>query len=345
MDAFLIVVHRIQPGELRSLHEYLQTQFTKSPDQACVYVLEERSIEPHQDTPSDYYMNFDMVAGHGDISSFVRSIRIGSLRPGIIIWIPCVPFLVESFPDFHALIHELRENDDIAIGVRESIQIFQKMVGKVIFPDLRDPYSDRFLIKPLCMLRLDITHVHGPILPHILSQLKPGSIKEFSWRIPGEFSSVNRQSIVPQVIGIIQILKRMTECRDSVVGKELNILIKFALVGFSGIIMNTGLLFLFTEYAHIYYIISSAFAIETSILTNFILNERWTFVNRECSIQSWWQRLFSYNLLAIGGMVVNMGILFLLTEYVGMYYLLANIIGIITAFTWNYVSNRNITWK
>ena len=56
--------------------------------------------------------------------------------------------------------------------------------------------------------------------------------------------------------------------------------LKFCLVGGSGILVNEGLLFLLTEFGGLYYLWSSAIAIEASIITNYILNDFWTFRDR-----------------------------------------------------------------
>jgi len=48
-------------------------------------------------------------------------------------------------------------------------------------------------------------------------------------------------------------------------------------VGVIGAVINTGLLWLFTDLVGIYYLFSSAIAIEIGIIIQFLLNDRWTF--------------------------------------------------------------------
>ncbi len=57
-------------------------------------------------------------------------------------------------------------------------------------------------------------------------------------------------------------------------------LIKFSVVGASGVAVNMGLLYALTRFMGIHYILSSILAIEVSILTNFILNDIWTWRDR-----------------------------------------------------------------
>jgi dolichol-phosphate mannosyltransferase len=40
-----------------------------------------------------------------------------------------------------------------------------------------------------------------------------------------------------------------------------------------------------------------------------------------------------------------MAVLFLLADVFGVYYLVANLTGILIAFAWNYAINRHYTWR
>ncbi len=56
--------------------------------------------------------------------------------------------------------------------------------------------------------------------------------------------------------------------------------IKFCAVGGSGVGVNLGIYALLTRWLNIDPAVASPIAIEISLLTNFLLNERWTFVER-----------------------------------------------------------------
>jgi dolichol-phosphate mannosyltransferase len=133
---------------------------------------------------------------------------------------------------------------------------------------------------------------------------------------------------------------------ESPAWREEEKIIRFIMVGFSGIIVNMGVLYVLTSVLGIFYLISSLVAIELSILNNFLWNDRWTFSgDARHRLLDPWQRLGLYHLVSAGGIVINLGLLFVLTEFFGVYYLISNIIGIMAAFSWNFLLNRNITWK
>jgi dolichol-phosphate mannosyltransferase len=89
---------------------------------------------------------------------------------------------------------------------------------------------------------------------------------------------------------------------------------------------------------------SAIIATEVSILTNFLLNNFWTWEKNKNQF-SFIKRLFSYNLVALGGLLISVITLFVLTDVFNMYYLISNLFGILLATFWNYIINDKITFK
>ncbi|TDA32868.1 MAG: hypothetical protein DSO03_01730 [Hadesarchaea archaeon] len=76
---------------------------------------------------------------------------------------------------------------------------------------------------------------------------------------------------------------------------------KFCLVGLSGVGVNLGLLWCLTEIFGLFYLYSSAISVEVSIISNFLLNEFWTFGNYggKRSRQSFFTRMLKFNLISL----------------------------------------------
>jgi len=119
---------------------------------------------------------------------------------------------------------------------------------------------------------------------------------------------------------------------------------KFATVGLSGLAVNEILLFLLTDFFGLYFVLSGVIAVEASIITNFVLNERWTFSDREKKERAA-KRFGKYNLVSLAALAINVALLFCFTAFFGVYYLVSNILAIIVVFFWNYFVNRSFTWK
>lgn len=120
-------------------------------------------------------------------------------------------------------------------------------------------------------------------------------------------------------------------------------LIRFGLVGASGVLVNTTLLYLLTEISGLHHLVAAVFATEVAILSNFVLNDRWTFRNskRDTSVM---RRALRYNFIALGGLVISVAMLAMLTHYLDFYYLFANLFAIGTATLWNYAASRSWNW-
>jgi dolichol-phosphate mannosyltransferase len=127
---------------------------------------------------------------------------------------------------------------------------------------------------------------------------------------------------------------------------ELGMLIRFMLVGLSGVVVNEGVYWLLTRFGGLaaYDWLAVIIGIEVSIITNFILNDTFTFAKRRAG-KSFLGRLLKFNLICIAGAVIQWGLFMLFTRVFGVYDLLSNFIGIVVAFLWNYFVNRNWTWK
>ena len=121
-------------------------------------------------------------------------------------------------------------------------------------------------------------------------------------------------------------------------------IIKFALVGLSGILVNMGLLYLLSEQFHIYYLVASILTIELSIISNFSLNDLWTWSDRKK--KKLYHRFFQYHIsVGLTAIFVNWLLLLILTEVFGIYYLVSNLIGIGCGTLFNYILNDVWTFK
>ena len=118
-------------------------------------------------------------------------------------------------------------------------------------------------------------------------------------------------------------------------------ILRFGVVGISGIIVNEGLLALFHKILLWPVGIAGALAIELSILSNFLLNNYWTW--RTARDKSFLIRLLRYHSVAIISGLVNYLILLVLSGY-SMEPLLANLIGIAVGTVINFFLNHYWTF-
>jgi putative flippase GtrA len=120
--------------------------------------------------------------------------------------------------------------------------------------------------------------------------------------------------------------------------------LRFGLVGLSGVVVNTTLLWTLARGAQLPVPLASVLATEAAILSNFLLNDRWTFravARRHPPLI----RLARFNGVSLGGMAITVALLTLLSSYAGLHLLLANMLAIGGAMSWNYFVNSRWTWR
>lgn len=118
--------------------------------------------------------------------------------------------------------------------------------------------------------------------------------------------------------------------------------LKFATVGTSGILVNEGILWFLVSFNLLPVYLASPIAIELSIVNNFLLNDFWTFKKHRSG--HFIMRLLKYHLAVVAGGVVNYVVLVTLT-FLGVYFLLSNLIGIFLGFIVNYLLSELVVWR
>ncbi len=121
-------------------------------------------------------------------------------------------------------------------------------------------------------------------------------------------------------------------------------LTRFGLVGVSGIVVNTAILWALVNIARLIVPVASVLATEASIVSNFLLNDRWTFRASSPRLPLW-QRFLRFNGVALGGMLLTAVLLTGLTMYGRLPLLIANLLAVGGALAWNYLINTRWTWR
>jgi dolichol-phosphate mannosyltransferase len=119
---------------------------------------------------------------------------------------------------------------------------------------------------------------------------------------------------------------------------------RFLTVGLAGLLVNSLLLWLLVETAHLHPLVASIIASEAAIVHNFLLNDRWTF-RAQSRQHSPLKRLARFNGVALGGMLVTVALLTVLVTSLRLDLLAANVVAVGAATLWNYVVNSRWTWR
>jgi dolichol-phosphate mannosyltransferase len=257
---------------------------------------------------------------------------------------------------------EIRKGNDIVIGSRymegggikkwplkrRIISTGATFLGRLLFPDITDPVSGFFAVRKAVVDNASLKPRGYKILLEVLGK----GIWEKDKEIPYEFvdreigsSKLKIGTIIEYAQQVLDITFHSFTHHQSAAWREWKRVFKFGIVGISGIIVNLGILFVLVEFFTMNKDLASPIAIEIAILNNFIWNDLWTFGSTESrKVSSRWHRLAAFNLVSVGGAAINYAIFLMLISWFAVYYLAAQLIGILIAFVWNFLINRRVTW-
>jgi dolichol-phosphate mannosyltransferase len=223
----------------------------------------------------------------------------------------------------------------ISKGALTLAHIFLPVSRKV-----KDPMSGFFMFRREGIDQIEFKPIGYKILLEMLVMGNFQNVVEVPFIFEDRSSGRSKMKARQQIDYIKHIISLMSR------KGELVRLLKFIGVGLSGVVVNEGILWLLTEFAGVPYYYSSIVAIEASIITNFILNDYFTFADRrKGKTGSFLVRLLKFNITCALGAGIQYGLLRLFTDVVGLHYLISNFIGIVVAFIWNYILSMIWTWK
>jgi dolichol-phosphate mannosyltransferase len=216
------------------------------------------------------------------------------------------------------------------------------MIAHILLPSSRrvkDPMSGFFMFRREKVDLAELKPVGYKIALEIMIVGSFDKIVEvpfiFQERSAGQ-SKLRPQQQVEYVSHILSLMSRTGEFWRFV---------KFIGVGVCGTGVNEGVLALVNTFTSWNQYVRLIPGIEVSIITNFLLNDFFTFADRRSGkMGSLFGRLLKYNLFAAAGAFINWGIAALLISH-DMNAFLANFIGIVIAFLWNYFFSTIWAWK
>jgi dolichol-phosphate mannosyltransferase len=272
----------------------------------------------------------------------------------------------ELVPD---LLKRIEASADIAVASRyitgggcQDWSLTRRLISKgaiflahLLLPATRqvsDPMSGFFMLKRGVVNDAQLKPSGYKILLEILMVGKYQTVTEvpyiFVTREMGK-SKLNARQQIDYLKHIYTLMRRTG---------ELVRFIKFCIVGLSGVGVNFGLYWILTRFAGFAPLedavtgniisgnLATVISIETSIITNFILNNYFTFADRNIrGLKAFLARLLNFNLICLIGGLIQIGMVNLLAVVLGLYDLIAYPIAILAATLWNFLLNNWWTWR
>ncbi len=249
---------------------------------------------------------------------------------------------VENKADMVVATRRSQESQVAGLSIlRDFISRCLDLTARIFFPKqlrgVSDPLTGFFLLR-IKAIDLDSLKPNGfKILLDILVR-NPNLIKEevpfeFGERLSGESKASAAE--VWKYLNLLWTLK---------FGKGLMRFMGFALVGLSGVLVNSIALYLITEQVEIYYLYSTLFATLVSSLWNFTFTETLVYKSERRS-RGVGYRLGMFLLMNILALVLRTPIIYLLTEAIGVFYVYSNLISLAVLTVLRFLFAEKFIWK
>jgi len=118
---------------------------------------------------------------------------------------------------------------------------------------------------------------------------------------------------------------------------------KFVIVGVVNTLINLISLYILTDLFNIYYMFSAIFAFVLANTNSFVLNKIWTF--NDFFKDSFFKKYTKFIIVSVITLIVNLSILYSLTEYLHFHYMISQIIAIAFSLWINFIGNLLWTFK
>jgi dolichol-phosphate mannosyltransferase len=260
-----------------------------------------------------------------------------------------------------ALLAEMNRGADLALAsrhveggglsdwsvLRRLLSRGAQLIGLLVLPGVlgrvTDPMSGFFMVRRSALEGASLNPVGYKILIEVVARARVRWIGEvgYVFRERTDGKSKVTASIYAQYLEHLVRLRLAT--------LPASRFFKFCVVGGTGVIVDMAILYLLSDPNTLALGLtrSKIVAAETAIVSNFLLNDAWTFGDRTLhapGVKAKLRRFLGFNAICAAGLLLNVVILNLLFNLLGMNRYLANGISILAVTGWNYWLNRKLNF-
>jgi dolichol-phosphate mannosyltransferase len=230
--------------------------------------------------------------------------------------------------------------------MRRAVSVGSKYLARILFKEARktnDPMSGFFLIKNQAISGIQFRPTGFKVLLEILVCAPELKILETPFEFQARHAGVSKANMRQGFEYLGHILSLFWYVPSA--GRFW----KFALVGASGVLVNMLTLIVLAEYFHAHKVIAWMFAVGVSILSNFLLNNAFTWrdVRHSSRIHFFLRGVLAYP-VAVMGIGANFAVWYPLVKYVSddfPYYALFNLLGIVAGTSVNFILSSQLVFR
>jgi len=114
-------------------------------------------------------------------------------------------------------------------------------------------------------------------------------------------------------------------------------IMRFGVVGGLAFLIDSSLLFILTEYLHVYVLISSVISFIVSLIFNYLLSIFWVF---DVKKKQTWKEILLFAILSTIGLGINQVVMYLGVEVFHIYYMICKVLSTFIVMVYNFITRK-----
>ena len=119
--------------------------------------------------------------------------------------------------------------------------------------------------------------------------------------------------------------------------------VKYFFASGIALVVDMGMLFVLTEYCHLYYLLSSTISFLLGIFITYLFSKLYIF--NKTSVKNKTMEFSIFLLIGLIGLLLNNLFLYVLTEYFDVYYMFSKCIVVIITYLWNFFARKKFIFS
>lgn len=141
--------------------------------------------------------------------------------------------------------------------------------------------------------------------------------------------------------------KRLNQIIDSLLRHPTgNVWIQIVRYFFSGgvaFLVDTGLLYVLTEFCGVYYLVSSIISFSIGLIITYLLSILWVFDNR--NMKNRYAEFSVFVLIGVVGLGLTSLFMWFFTDKIGVHYIFSKVITTVIVFVWNFIAKKSLLFR
>lgn len=221
-----------------------------------------------------------------------------------------------------------------------------QLVGLILLPGVvgrvSDPMSGFFMVRRSAIAERFLDPVGYKILIEVLGRGDISWIGEvgyvFQEREQGQSKVTWKQ--------YLEYLQHLGKLRLDLLPVQR--FLRFGLVGLTGVVVDLAVFYVLRERWQLGLTRSAMLSAEVAILNNFYWNDRWTFYDLSRQQRGWrkqLKRFLKFNIVCLAGLILNVLVVNILFNLLGVNDYLAKLLAIALVTLWNFSINLKLSWR